>query len=143
MRGSKAPSENINFYDHGISWSNNQEVEVRLTVNRAATGAPAITGTLEVGETLTADISAIMDEDGVPAADQFAYQWISNDGTDDSDIDGATDSTYAVVQAEVGKTIKVRVSFTDDANFPESLTSAATTAVTGAAGQQRRPNGDR
>ena len=98
-----------------------------LTVNRPATGAPVITGTPEVGETLTAGISGIMDEDGVPAADQFAYQWISNDGTDDSDIDGATDSTYAVVQAEVGKSIKVRVSFTDNAKFPESLTSAAVT----------------
>ena len=116
--------------DAGLTWTDEQEVEVRLTVNRPATGAPAITGKPEVGETLTADISAIMDEDGVPAADQFAYQWISNDGTDDSDIDGATDSTYAVVQADEGKTIKVRVSFTDDAKFPESLTSAATAAVT-------------
>ena len=130
--GEQGTSISLDFEEHGISWSNNQEVEVRLTVNRPATGAPAITGAAEVGETLTAGISAIMDEDGVPAADQFAYQWISNDGTDDSDIDGATDSTYTLVQAEVGKTIKVRVSFTDDAKFPESLTSAATTAVTGA-----------
>ena len=34
------------------------------------------------------------------------------------------------MQADEGKTIKVRVSFTDDANFPESLTSAAAAAVT-------------
>ena len=113
--------------DAGLTWTDGQEVEVRLTVNRPATGAPAISGTLEVGETLTADVSAIMDEDGVPAADQFAYQWISNDGTDDSDIDGATDSTYTLVEADAGKTITVRVSFTDDAKFPESLTSAAVT----------------
>ena len=103
---------------------------MRLTVNRPATGAPAITGKPEVGETLTAGISGIMDEDGVPAAGEFAYQWISDDGTDDSDIDGATDSTYTLVEADAGKTIKVRVSFTDDAKFPESLTSAATAAVT-------------
>ena len=109
------------FSDHGLTWTDEQKVEVRLTVNRAATGAPVITGTPEVGETLAADISAIMDEDGVPAADQFAYQWIS----DDSDIDGATDSTYTLVEADAGKTIKVRVSFTDNAKFPESLTSAA------------------
>ena len=120
----------LTFSDHGLTWTDEQEVEVRLTVNRAATGAPAITGTPEVGETLTAGISAIMDEDGVPAAAQFAYQWISDDGTDDSDIDGATDSTYTLVEADAGKTIKVRVSFTDNAKFPESLTSAATTAVT-------------
>ena len=118
------------FSDHGLTWVDGQEVEVRLTVNRAATGAPAITGKPEVGETLTAGISGIMDEDGVPAAAQFAYEWISNDGTDDSDIDGATDSTYTLVQADEGKSIKVRVSFTDDAKFPESLTSAATAAVT-------------
>ena len=123
--GEQGTLSNIIFNDHAISWSNNQEVEVRLTVNRPATGAPAITGTLEVGETLTAGISAIMDEDGVPADDQFAYQWISND----SDIDGATDSTYTLVQADAGKTIKVRVSFTDNAKFPESLTSAATAAL--------------
>ena len=120
----------LTFSDHGLTWTDEQEVEVRLTVNRAATGAPAITGTPEEGETLTASISAIMDEDGVPAAAQFAYQWISNDGTDDSDIDGATDSTYTLVQADEGKSIKVRVSFTDNAKFPESLTSAATAAVT-------------
>ena len=120
----------LTFSDHGLTWTDEQEVEVRLTVNRPATGAPAITGKPEVGETLTADASAIMDEDGVPAANQFAYQWISNDGTDDSDIDGATDSTYTLVEADAGKSIKVRVSFTDDAKFPESLTSAATAAVT-------------
>ena len=114
------------FSDHGLSWTNGQIVRVWLTENRPATGVPTITGTPEVRQTLTADISGIMDEDGLPAADQFAYQWIS----DDSDIDGATDSTYTLVQADAGKTIKVRVSFTDNAKFPESLTSAATTAVT-------------
>ena len=130
--GEQGTSIIIQFEDHGISWSNNEEVEVRLTVNRPATGAPAITGKPEVGETLTAGISGIMDEDGLPAAAQFAYQWVRSDGTDDSDIDGATDSTYTLVEADAGKTIKVRVSFTDNAKFPESLTSAATTAVTGA-----------
>ena len=123
----ESPGRTVIFSDHGLTWTDEQEVEVRMTVNRAATGAPAITGTPEVGETLTASISAIMDEDGVPAAAQFAYQWISNDGTDDSDIDGATDSTYTLVQADAGKSIKVRVSFTDNGKFPESLTSAAVT----------------
>ena len=122
----ETPGTAFIFSDHGLTWTDEQEVEVRLTVNRPATGAPAITGKPEVGETLTADISGIMDEDGVPADDQFAYQWIS----DDIDIDGATDSTYTLVQADAGKSIKVRVSFTDNAKFPESLTSAATTAVT-------------
>ena len=126
----ESPGLIVEFSDHGLTWTDGQEVEVRLTVNRTATGAPAITGKPEVGETLTAGISGIMDEDGLPAAAQFAYQWISNDGTDDSDIDGATDSTYTLVEADAGKSIKVRVSFTDNAKFPESLTSAPTAAVT-------------
>ena len=141
--GEQGTSIEIFFEDHGISWSNNQEVEVRLTVNRPATGAPAITGKPEVGETLTADASAIEDPDGRPADADLDYQWISDDGTDDSDIDGATDSTYTLVQADAGKTIKVRVSFTDDAKFPESLTSAATTAVTGALVSNVGQTGDR
>ena len=106
-----------------LSWTDAQEVEVRLTVNHPATGAPVITGTPEVGETLTAGISGVMDEDGLPVAGQFAYNWISNDGTGDSDISGATGSTFTPQANHLGQTIKVRVSFTDNANFGESLTS--------------------
>ena len=42
---------------------------------------------------------------------------------------GATDSTYALVDADEGATIKVRVSFTDGGGNPESQTSAATATV--------------
>ena len=42
---------------------------------------------------------------------------------------GQTNSTYELVSADEGKTIRVRVSFTDDAGNTESLTSTATTAV--------------
>ena len=59
----------------------------------------------------------------------YSYQWISNDGTSDTNINGATSSTYTLVAADEGKYIKVKVSFTDDAGFDESLTSAATAAV--------------
>ena len=93
------------------------------------TGKPAITGTPEVKQTLTADISGIVDTDGLPADDQFSYQWVRNDGTDDSDISGATDSTYKLKAADLGKTIKVRVTFTDGGGTEETLTSDATTAV--------------
>ena len=58
--------------------------------NSPATGAPAITGTARVGETLTADTSGIADADGLTGA-SFSYQWLA----DDTDISGATGSTYA------------------------------------------------
>ena len=93
--------------------------------NTAATGAPSITGTAQVGETLSADTSAIADADGL-ANVSYSYQWIRNDGSSDTDITGATDSTYALVDADEGKTIKVKVGFTDDAGSDESLASAAT-----------------
>lgn len=37
---------------------------------------------------------------------------------------GVTDSTYTLVPDDEGKAFRVRVSFTDDAGFEESLTSA-------------------
>ena len=96
--------------------------------NSAATGTPAISGTLEAGQTLTASTSGISDADGLTNA-TFGYQWIANDGTADTDIQDATASTYTLTDADAGKTIKVRVSFTDDAGNDETLTSTATDAV--------------
>ena len=96
-----------------------------IASNTPATGAPTITGTVRVGETLTANTTDISDSDGLNKA-TFTYQWLA----DDTDITDATGSTYALVAANEGKTVKVRLSFTDDAGNDESLTSAPTAAVT-------------
>ena len=99
--------------------------------NSPATGAPTISGTAQVGKTLTADTSGIADEDGLDNV-SYSYQWIRSDGSNDTDIEGEKSSTYTLVPADQGKTIKVKVSFTDDANNVETLTSAATAAVAAA-----------
>ena len=96
--------------------------------NSAATGSPTISGTAQVGETLTASTTGITDADGLTNV-SYSYQWIANDGTSDSDIADATASSYTLVAADAGKTIKVKVTFTDDNGNDESLTSTATTAV--------------
>ena len=96
--------------------------------NSPATGLPTITGTAQVGETLTADVNAISDADGLTNP-TYSYQWVRSDGNADADIDGATVSTYTLVDADQGKTIKLRVTFTDDENNPETLTSEATATV--------------
>ena len=98
------------------------------TANEAPTGAPSITGTAQVGEVLTALISDIEDGDGLDDV-VFAYQWLANDGTDDTEIAGATGATHEVAPAQVGKTLKVRVTFTDDGGTEEVLTSVATEGV--------------
>ena len=97
--------------------------------NTPATGAPTITGTATVGQTLTAVTTAIMDADGLTSV-SYTYQWIrvATDNTE-TNISGATASTYTLVAADQGTTIKVTVSFTDDASNAETLTSAATAAV--------------
>ena len=97
--------------------------------NSAATGSPTISGTTQVGQTLTSLTTGIADTDGLTNA-SYTYQWVRNDGTSDSDIADATASTYTLVSGDVGKTIKVKVTFTDDAQNEETLTSAATTEVT-------------
>ena len=101
------------------------------TANNPATGAPTISGTAQVGQTLTAATSGIMDSDGL-ATPGYTYQWIRGDGGTDANISGATSITYTLVAADLGKTIKVKVSFTDDASNAETLTSTATAAVTAA-----------
>ena len=94
----------------------------------APTGAPTITGTAQVGETLTAVTTGIMDANGLTSP-TYTYQWIRANGTD-ADIASANSSTYTLDAADLGKTIKVKVSFTDDTSNAETLTSAATATVT-------------
>ena len=56
----------------------------------------------------------------------YAYQWLTSRN---AEIDGATSSTHTLVESDEDKTIKVRVSFTDDRGNAETLTSAATGVV--------------
>ena len=100
---------------------------VAAAPNNAATGAPTIRGTAQVGEMLTADTTGIADADGLVNA-TYGYQWLS----DDAEIGGATDSTYTLVADDEGRTIKVRVIVTDDLGNETTLTSAATEAVAAA-----------
>ena len=96
--------------------------------NTAPTGAPTITGTAQVGQTLTASTTGIADADGLTSP-TYTYQWIRVDGTDEADIASENSSTYTLVDADLGKTLKVRVTFDDDASHTETLTSAATATV--------------
>ena len=127
----KAISVTVSFTDDAgfeESLTSAATAAVAAKPNSPATGQPAISGTPQVGQTLTADTSGIADEDGLTNA-VYSYQWISNDGSNDADIAGATSSTYTPAESDEGKAIKVKVSFTDDRGHEESLTSDATTEV--------------
>ena len=101
-------------------------VDDATTTNTAATGMPTISGTAQVGEILMALTSGISDADGLPAS--FTYQWVRVDsgGTSTETGVGSNSNTYSPTAADVGKKIRVKVSFTDNAGNSEGpLTSDA------------------
>lgn len=81
---------------------------------------PAITGTAQVGQTLTRTTGTWV---GTPAP-TFATQWTANG----VDIGGATAATYVPIAGQVGQLIRVRVTATN-ANGSASATSNPTAAV--------------
>ena len=121
----------VAFTDRGgyaESLTGGETATVAARPNSPATGAPSVNGIAQVGRALFAYTSDIADADGLTKV-SYSYQWVANDGTADTDITGATAFVYALMADDAGNTIKVRVSFTDDAGNDESLTSAATEAV--------------
>ena len=99
--------------------------------NNPATGAPTVTGTPLVGEELSAATTGIEDDNGLTTPN-YAYQWVRLDEEGETDIAGATDSTYTIQPEDADKRIKVRVTFTDDEGYEEGpLESMTTTRVPG------------
>ena len=104
------------------------KIYLSLPGNKPATGAPAIAGPATVGERLAADATGIADADGLAGVD-FTYKWfrVDADGvSNEAEISGATSATYTLTDDDVGKKVKVQVSFTDDLGGEEMRTSAAT-----------------
>ena len=119
----------VSFTDQdGFSESVKSEFTPKVgAINHAATGKPTITGDLETGAELTAATTGIQDQNGLPGT--FAYQWFRSDGTGYAPIDEATESTYILASGDVGRRVKVRVTFTDNDGFSESLESDHTSPV--------------
>ena len=112
--------------NHRLSWSEDDEVEVRLSQNWPATGAPTVTGAAQVTRTLAVDISGITDADGIPEDAAYTFKWsTSDDGATYTDVEGATGATYTLASSDEGRTIKVEVGFTDSVGFEETVASAA------------------
>ena len=117
-----------------FDWVTDTKVTTSLNFpgNNPATGAPGITGTPQVGETLTATIGDIADGDDLPTTTfptGYTFQWVLVDGVTETDIASATSQTYVPVASDAGKTLKVKVSFTDGGGASETRPSAATQPV--------------
>ncbi len=122
------------FGDSGYSVnSSNSTATVTFTVaNVSPSGRPTITGTPQVGQTLTASTSSITDGNGISGS--FSYTWwkVVNFGLNadvPQQISGANSSTYQIRSEDVRSRIKVIVSYRDDDGFNETVESALTTYV--------------
>jgi hypothetical protein len=100
---------------------NGAETEGVTNVNDVPTGTVTITGTPTQNQVLTAN-NNLADADGLGV---ISYTWL-RDGTA---INTATQSTYALTQADVGKKISVKASYTDLLGMAESVSSTETTTV--------------
>ncbi|MFT4188429.1 MAG: S-layer homology domain-containing protein [Aeromicrobium sp.] len=87
----------------------------------ANTVLPAITGTAQVGQTLTASAGTWTPSSGV----SFTYQWLA----DGVALSGASTSTLALTSTHLGKKISVRVTGSRTGYESASATSAQTAAV--------------
>ena len=96
---------------------------------RNATGRPVVLASAQGAGILFADTEGIADEDGLPidlvssyATFTWSYQWIRVDGNSETNV-GANSASYQPVEADVGKLIKVKVSFIDKTGALETVTS--------------------
>jgi hypothetical protein len=101
------------------------------------TAQPAISGTAQVGSTLTATQGTWS---GTPTS--FAYQWVrcassggSPDGSDCAVIGGARTQAYVVVSGDLGARLRVRVTATN----ATGSTTAASNATALVTAQSQRP----
>ncbi|HZD87041.1 MAG TPA: hypothetical protein VE088_03440 [Gaiellaceae bacterium] len=94
------------------------------------TAAPAVSGSLQVGSTLTASQGTWS---GSPTGYAFAWSRCDANGDSCARIDGATGATYKLTQAEAGATLRISVVATNGAGSTQ-FTSTPTAAVPAANG---------
>ena len=109
-----------------------------IKVKPTNTTPPAISGTAQVGNTLTANNGAW----GGTSPFQFSYQWsrCDKDGKNCNTISGANDNTYAVQNADIGTTLIITVT-ASNSDGKDSQPSNPTGVVAGAAPPTGCPSG--
>ncbi len=97
-----------------------------------STAPPAISGALEVGQTLTASTGTWTDTSSPVTS--YAYQWQRCLQELCTDIDGATSSTYTLTQSDLDEQVDVVVTATDAEGALEDAASGMTDLIGPASG---------
>lgn len=103
----------------------------------ANTTPPSISGTPNVGQRLTANRGEWVGNTPIT----YAFQWLrcNASGDDCAEISGATDNTYVVQQADLGRTLRVRVTARNDAGQRSAVSNP--TARVGSGQPEPPPTG--
>lgn len=114
--------------------SNATAIVQRAPARPRNTAPPTISGTPQVGQTLTANPGTWTGEQPIT----FSFRWrrCDRNGGSCSDIGGATARTYVLTAADQGTTLRVRVTARNSAG-----TASATSAPTGVVGEAEPPPG--
>ena len=106
------------------------QLDAQQPPNRPVTGTPTLSGTVRVGEFLTAHTSDIADEDGLSNV-SFSYGWVIDPPPDPYNVlrNLYSKSSYLVPPDAAGRTIWTAVGFRDDRGTFESVVSAPTAVV--------------
>ncbi len=136
------------WYNAGVNWGprSGSTLDIHLTIaGSPASGSITLSGTPEVGQTLTGEVTGLSDPDGPPGTKEgnptdyvLNYQWYRYDSDGRSNprpIAGATGTSYVVTQDDVGKRLRVRATFLDDTGNLETLVSPLNQAASAAVPQ--------
>ncbi len=109
--------------------SNHTAVVKAATARPVNTSPPTISGSLAVGQTLTANAGTW--SGGEPITFSFQWRRCDQNGGSCADIGGANDRTYRLASIDAGNTLRVRVTARNSAGSASS-TSAPTGVVSAA-----------
>jgi hypothetical protein len=103
----KPPSGSDLAYHGGLVMHTNTTYAIYWLPTSGNTGAPVVSGTAAVNQTLTSSTGAW---NGAPTGYSYQWQRCTSSGTGCADIPGATDSTYTLTPADGGEYIRSTVS---------------------------------
>ena len=117
------------------------KIQVKGTIivppNQPATGTPevvAVNNVYRVPAELIVDFNDVMDGNGKTKISETAvYTWKRYDGATVENDNIGTGASYTLTDDDVGKTIRLDVTFTDDHGYTETLTTSVQTPVVTAA----------